>query len=225
MIKAKFTKKIVSGRGPLVLDVDLTLNAGDFIALFGASGAGKTTALKILAGLVNPDEGIIIVDNEVWFDSFQHINLPPQKRSLGFVFQEYNLFPNMTLRENLQFALRKNENEKVIDDFLDNADLKEVQDFKPSMLSGGQKQRVAIIRALIRQPKILLLDEPFSALDLPIRLNLQKEILKMHEKFNIPTILVTHDVADVVRLSKRVFIIQDGSMKENDIEVFIRSLG
>ncbi|MEI7998317.1 MAG: ATP-binding cassette domain-containing protein [Candidatus Omnitrophota bacterium] len=217
MIEARFKKRITTGNGPVVLDINLSLGSGEFTSLFGASGAGKTTILRILAGLTNPDEGRIVVDEQVWFDSACKINIPPQRRSVGFVFQEYNLFPNMTLKENLQFALDSSQDISLIDEFLEIAGLIEVQNFKPSMLSGGQKQRAALMRALIRNPKILLLDEPFSALDLPMRWALQEEVLKIYERFKIPTLMVSHDVADVKRLSKRIFVLQDGLIKEDDL--------
>ncbi len=225
MIQATFKKKITTGDGPTVLDINLSVSIGEFTSLFGASGSGKTTILRILAGLSDPDEGHIVVDNQIWFDSKKKINLPPQQRSVGFVFQEYNLFPHMTLKENLQFALSDTTNEKSIDIFLDIAKLRDVQDFKPQTLSGGQKQRAALMRALIREPKILLLDEPFSALDLPTRWALQDELLKIHARFNIPTIMVTHDVTDVKRLSKRVLMLQAGKIKNaplmDDIKFFM----
>jgi molybdate transport system ATP-binding protein len=215
MIEARFKKKITTGNGPVVLDIQLSLPASELTSLFGPSGAGKTTILRILAGLTQPEEGLISVDGQIWFDSARHINVPPQKRSVGYVFQEYNLFPNMNLRQNLEFALGQNPDAAVIEEFLQLAGLKEVQHFKPSLLSGGQKQRAALIRALIRRPKILLLDEPFSALDLSTRGNLQKEVLRIQERFKIPTLLVSHDVADVSRLSKRILVLEDGHIKES----------
>ena len=216
MIEARFKKKIITGNGPVLLDINLSLQGGEFVSLFGASGAGKTTILRILAGLSKAEEGFIAVDGEVWFDSARKINVPAQKRSVGFLFQEYNLFPNMDLRQNLQFALRPGQGGDVVDQFLEIARLKEVQNFKPHMLSGGQKQRAALMRALVRQPKILLLDEPFSALDLPTRREVQEEVLKIQERFKISTLMVSHDVADVTRLSKRVFVLQDGVIREGD---------
>lgn len=222
MIEAKFKKKITTGNGGVVLDIKLSLQTGEFASLFGASGAGKTTILRILAGLTQPEEGFIAIDGQVWFDSFRKINILPQQRSVGFVFQEYNLFPNMTLRENLQFVLDKNQDRQLIEEFLDIAGLREVQGLKPQMLSGGQKQRAALIRALIRKPKILLLDEPFSALDIPMRLNLQAEVLKIYERFKIPTLMVTHDLADVIRLSKRIFVLQEGMIKEGDLATYVQ---
>ncbi len=215
MIDAHFKKHITTGNGNVVLDIQLSVNKGEFLALFGASGAGKSTILRIIAGLTQPDEGCIKVDDISWFDSKAKQNIEPQHRSVGFVFQEYNLFPHMTLRENLQFALDKLD-EALIDEYLNMAGLVAVQQFKPAMLSGGQKQRAAFMRALIRKPKVLLLDEPFSALDLPIRHALQDEMLKFHERFQIPTILVTHDVADVKRLAKKVLILQEGTLKHAD---------
>ena len=217
MIEARFKKKITTGDGPVVLDIDLALQPGQFTSLFGPSGAGKTTILRILAGLTDPEEGCISVDGQLWFDSARKINVLPQKRSVGLVFQEYNLFPNMDLRQNLQFALGHNQDDGMIDEFLDIAGLKEVQKFKPQRLSGGQKQRAALIRALIRRPKILLLDEPFSALDLATRRQLQEEVLKIQERFKIPTLMVSHDVADVTRLSRHILVLQDGLIKKNEI--------
>ncbi len=214
MVQFNLKKKITTGNGPVLLDINVSLGVGEFVSIFGASGAGKSTILRMLAGLAVPDAGSISVDDAVWFDSTRNINVLPQRRSIGFVFQEYNLFPHMTLRENLQFAFDGKEDSQVIDDFLNIACLTEVQGFKPQKLSGGQKQRAALIRALIRKPKLLLLDEPFSALDLPMRFTLQQEILKIHERFKIPTILVTHDAADIARLSKRVLILQEGVLHE-----------
>jgi len=224
MIVARFKKKITAGSGSLVMAVDLAVATGEFVALFGPSGAGKTTILRILAGLSDPDEGFIAVDGQVWFDSARKINQLPQERSVGFVFQEYNLFPHLTLRENLRFALDQNQDSRLIEEFLSIAGLKEVQDFKPSLLSGGQKQRAAVIRALIRRPRILLLDEPFSALDLPTRLSLQEEILRMHERFKTPTIMVTHDVADVIRMSRRVLLLEAGMIREGSVQSDLRPL-
>ena len=212
MIEAKLKKKITTGDGVVELNIDLSLRKGEFLALFGASGAGKSTILRMLAGLTRPDEGVVRVEDDVWFDSSCGVDHSPQKRSVGFVFQEYNLFPHMTLRENLLFALGKDQDIGMIDDLLERAGLKELQGFKPAMLSGGQKQRGALIRAIVRKPKILLLDEPFSALDLPMRHTLQTEIIKIHERFLIPTIMVTHDMADIARLSNRVLILQNGAL-------------
>lgn len=224
MIEARFKKHITTGNGPIVLDINLSLPLGEFMSFFGASGSGKTTLLRILAGLTNPHEGYIAVDGEVWFDSNAHINRLPQQRSVGFVFQEYNLFPHMTLRDNLQFALEATQSVAIIDEFLEIANLIQVQHFKPHMLSGGQKQRAALIRALIRKPKILLLDEPFSALDLSMRFSLQDEVLRIHERFRIPTIMVSHDVADVLRLSKRIFILENGTLTEDNLDQYKKKM-
>ena len=216
MVDIDVKKRITTGNGPVVLDIKLSLREREFVSMFGASGAGKSTILRMIAGLTSPDRGHIIIDDQIWYDSSKNVNVLTQRRSVGLVFQEYNLFPHLTLRENLQFAFDHEPDNAMINDFLGISGLSEVQGFKPTLLSGGQKQRAALIRALIRKPKILLLDEPFSALDLSMRRTLQEEILKIHERFRIPTIMVTHDVADVLRLSKRVFVLQDGKLREED---------
>jgi len=166
------------------------------------------------------DAGRIVVDGEVWFDSAAGIALPPQKRKVGFVFQDYALFPNMTVRGNLEFALDDSKDRKLIDELLDLTGLVEMQNRKPQTLSGGQRQRVALARALARKPRLLLLDEPLSALDGETRLHLQDETLKLHRLFGFTTLIVSHDLAEVFKLSDRVLtleqgrIIQDGKPAE-----------
>lgn len=195
----------------------LHVDVGEFITLFGQSGAGKTTLLRILAGLMKPKSGSVIVDGEVWFDSAKKINLPPQQRSIGFMFQEYALFPFMSVRENLLYA-DKNAN---IDELLEITELVSLADKKPESLSGGQKQRVALARALARNPKILLLDEPLSALDYSMRAKLQGELMTIHNKFHITTIMVSHDIHETMRLSDRVAMIEDGSIIKYDTPINI----
>ncbi|HEC1559629.1 TPA: ATP-binding cassette domain-containing protein [Campylobacter upsaliensis] len=195
--------------GPIKLDLDIMLNQGEISAIFGESGAGKTTLLRILAGLITPQKGFIRVGDEIWLDLKRGINLSPQKRSLGFVFQDYALFPNMSVRENLAYATQ---NQRKIDELLELIGLKELANSRPKELSGGQAQRVALARALAKEPKILLLDEPLSALDFKMRSHLQEELLKILKHFKTTALLVSHDLAEIYRLSARVLQLSGGKI-------------
>lgn len=212
MIKVKAKKSLTAGTGPMRLDIDVEIKETGISTLFGPSGVGKTTVLRMIAGLTNPDEGFIQVNGDVWFDSSRKINKPVQERQIGFVFQDYNLFPNMTVRENLQYALKNKKASSLIDEFLEMAALTELADRKPLHLSGGQKQRVALVRTLLNKPQLFLLDEPFSALDLDMRIRLQDEFLSISNRFEIPTIFVSHDISEVFKLSRRVFVMKDGKI-------------
>ncbi len=215
MIEINIIKPLYTADGIINLKVNKKINKGDFLTLFGKSGSGKTTLLRILAGLETPKSGKIVVDKEIWFDSSKKINLAPQKRDVGFVFQDYALFPNMSVKKNLEFAL-KNKNEiKKVDEILEIMEIKNLSNMKPELLSGGQKQRVALARTLMTNPKILLLDEPLSALDTTMRLKLQDELSLIHQKFNITSILVSHDISEVFKLSNRVFKINLGEIEED----------
>ena len=215
MIEIDIIKPLYTADGIINLKVNKKINKGDFLTLFGKSGSGKTTLLRILAGLETPKSGKIVVDGETWFDSSKKINLSPQKRNVGFVFQDYALFPNMSVKKNLEFAL-KNKNEiKKVDEILEIMEIKNLSNMKPELLSGGQKQRVALARTLMTNPKILLLDEPLSALDTTMRLKLQDELSLIHQKFNITSILVSHDISEVFKLSNRVFKINLGEIEED----------
>lgn len=206
----KLTKRLQGTVGDFLLDVDLRVEEGEFLTLFGRSGAGKTTLLRCLAGLEMPDSGTLRVNGDTWFDGAHGIDLPPQQRQVGFVFQDYALFPNMTVRGNLEFALRKGGNRKRIDELIDMMELGALQQRQPAMLSGGQKQRVALARALAAEPRLLLLDEPLSALDQETRLRLQDEILRLQRHFGLTTVMVSHDVSEVYKLSRRVIVIENG---------------
>jgi molybdate transport system ATP-binding protein len=215
MIEIDIIKPLYTADGIINLKVNKKINKGNFLTLFGKSGSGKTTLLRILAGLETPKSGKIVVDKEIWFDSSKKINLAPQKRDVGFVFQDYALFPNMSVKKNLEFAL-KNKNEiKKVDEILEIMEIKNLSNMKPELLSGGQKQRVALARTLMTNPKILLLDEPLSALDTTMRLKLQDELSLIHQKFNITSILVSHDISEVFKLSNRVFKINLGEIEED----------
>lgn len=210
MIFINITKYLDTAEGSINAHFELTINDGEFLTLFGPSGAGKTTLLRMIAGLEQPDSGTIVVDGEVWFDSTKKINLPPQKRSIGFVFQDYALFPTMSVRENLLFAAQTPEQRHNVDELIELVELTALADRLPSTLSGGQKQRVALARALVRHPKILLLDEPLSALDPSMRQKLQDELSLVHERLGVTTLLVSHDIAETVKLSDRLAAIESG---------------
>lgn len=210
MIVVNITKRLDTAEGSINAHFELTITDGEFLTLFGPSGAGKTTLMRMIAGLETPNSGIIEVDGEVWFDSTKKINLTPQKRSIGFVFQDYALFPTMSVRENLLFAADNAQQRSNVDELIELVELSQLSDRLPSTLSGGQKQRVALARALVRRPKILLLDEPLSALDPSMRQKLQDELSLVHKRLNITTVLVSHDISETVKLSNRIASIELG---------------
>lgn len=212
MIFINITKHLESAEGTINAVFELEITDGEFLTLFGPSGAGKTTLLRMIAGLEQPDSGKIEVDDEIWFDSTQRINLPPQKRNIGFVFQDYALFPTMSVRENLLFAASSESSKFFVDELLELTALSNLSHRRPDSLSGGQKQRVALARALVRQPKILLLDEPLSALDSAMRLKLQDELSLIHTRLGVTTLLVSHDIAETVKLSNRLAQIEAGKI-------------
>jgi molybdate transport system ATP-binding protein len=195
----------------LHLHVQTVLKSGEFVALVGPSGAGKTTMLRMLAGLTEPDAGKIVVDGEVWFDAAKKISLAPQRRSIGFVFQDYALFPNLTVRQNVGYALGKHE-KAWLDDLLGLTGLTTLHDRSPATLSGGQKQRVALARAIARKPKLLLLDEPLSALDIDLRVQLQEELARLQSRFGFTTVMVSHDLGEVFKLAQQVLRIDHGKI-------------
>ncbi|MBX2941741.1 MAG: ATP-binding cassette domain-containing protein [Cyclobacteriaceae bacterium] len=208
----QFTKKLNAANGHFRLEVDAEITEGNLITLYGESGAGKTSILRMLAGLLQPERGYLKVGEEVWYSAEEKINLSPQQRKIGIVFQDYALFPNMTVRQNLEFALYKNQDKRVIAELVDLIELGDLQYRRPETLSGGQKQRVALARALVRRPKLLLLDEPLSALDKAMRDKLQNYILKLHRNFNLTTFLVSHEVKEVFKMSNEVWVLKDGKI-------------
>ncbi len=224
MLDIQLKKSLHGADGPMAIDVSLTVAAGEFITLFGESGAGKTSILRMLAGLMAPDAGRIQVGEEVWYDNARGIALSPQRRSVGLVFQDYALFPHLTVRENLEFAVAGKGEQAFIAKLLEMTNLVDLAGKKPATLSGGQKQRVALARALARRPRLLLLDEPLSALDLASRLRLQDELQQLHREFGTTTILVSHELSEVFKLSQRVFQLAAGKVIKSGTpeEVFIR---
>lgn len=212
MIEFRINKKLQSATGEIILNLDFQVQKHSFVTLYGASGSGKTTTLQVLSGLIKPEQGFIKVNNAVWFDTTSKINLVPKKRKIGYVFQDYALFPNMTVRENLNFALEKGQDKNIVDELLLTMEINALQHQRPSQLSGGQQQRVALARALVRQPDILLLDEPLSAIDTEMRLKLQDYLLLAHQKYKLTTILVSHDIAEIYKLSDQVVVIDNGTI-------------
>ena len=225
MIHVSLSKKLQSASGEMLLDVNFTIEKQKFVTLYGKSGAGKTSILKMLAGIFLPDDGFIKVGDEEWFNKQNGINLKPQKRNLGYLFQEYSLFPNMTVGENLKFALKKGQDKNIVKDLIEIVDLGDLQFRKPDTLSGGQKQRVALARALVQKPKILLLDEPLSALDQEMRIKLQQYIIQVHREFKLTTILISHDISEIIKMSDCLIEIEDGKLKTKGLptEVFTKN--
>jgi molybdate transport system ATP-binding protein len=210
MLELSLQKRLHTAEGERILEVSLAVESGKFVTLFGPSGAGKTTVLRCIAGLTEPERGRVVVDGEIWFDSQFGIDLPPQKRKVGFVFQDYALFPHLSVRENLAIALADRREQAYVDELLDLMGIRALQSRLPATLSGGQQQRVALARALARKPRLLLLDEPLSALDAETRSRLQNEILTLQRRFGITSLMVSHTVAEVFKLSDRVFLIEAG---------------
>ena len=179
------------------------------MALVGPSGAGKTTVLRAVAGLRSPDRGRIALGDHAWFDSQTGIDLPPEARSVGLVFQEYALFPHMTVRANVAFG-----GAARVDDLLERFGISALADEKPGSLSGGERQRVALARALARDPSVLLLDEPLSALDAHTRSVVRGELQDLLAELTLPTLLVTHSFADAAALADRVGVIVSGTLRQ-----------
>ena len=204
MIEIDIHKRLFGSNGEMELDINLTIKRGEFLALAGESGAGKTTTLRILAGLES-SMGTIKVDNEIWQSN--NYSLAIQKRKIGFVFQDYALFPNMSVEKNLLFVHKDIE---LANYLLDITNLYNLKDRLPHTLSGGQKQRVSLCRAFMKRPKLLLMDEPLSALDPFMRVKLQDEILMLHKEFGTTTLMVSHDLDEIYNLSNRLIIIRDG---------------
>ena len=184
------------------------------LALLGASGCGKSMTLKCIAGIETPDCGRIVLDGVTLFDSEKRINLPPQKRRVGYLFQQYALFPNMTVVQNIRCGLRGRENaDSIIADVIHSMHLDGLENKRPAQLSGGQQQRVALARILVNEPEVLLLDEPFSALDSHLRFQLEKEVRDVVHRFGKSVLLVSHDRDEVFRLSDRIAVMRDGGIE------------
>lgn len=193
--------------------VNLEIKNGSLVALVGPSGSGKSTLLRILAGLEKPDSG------RIWLDGHDMTNLELQKREMGFVFQNYALFPHLTVSENIGFGLDIRNIEKVqkmkrVQELIQLMQLEKFVDRYPHQLSGGQRQRVALARALAIEPKVLLLDEPFAALDAKIRKQLRNWLRNLHQHISVTTLFVTHDHVEAFELAHEIIVLDKGSISQ-----------
>ena len=200
---------------PIPIDVDFTCNPGDVLAIFGPSGSGKTTILRTIAGLYRPLRALVRSGDETWTDTAAGTATPVHRRAIGFVFQEYALFPHLTAAGNVMTALGdrpRRERRERAQALLDLVHLSGRTSRRPHELSGGERQRVAVARALAREPDVLLMDEPFAAVDRAVRRGLQNDIDTLRRELRVPMILVTHDFDDVVRLATHVLLLERGIM-------------
>lgn len=207
MLRFDIQLRLRAGEHDFHLDAAHDLDEGSLLGIRGASGSGKTTLLRCLAGLYRPDSGCIGIGGETWFSSDDSVCLPPQRRSVGFVFQDYALFPNMTVMRNIQYAtgdLARTE------ELLELMQLGDIARHFPRELSGGQKQRTALARALGRRPRLLLLDEPLSALDEELRHSLGEELLRIQRETGVTAILVSHSRREIARLCSEVIELAEG---------------
>jgi molybdate transport system ATP-binding protein len=214
MIHCQLRKRLDTAQGPLTLSVDFRVRPGEILALMGPSGSGKTTLLRLLAGLERPDSGRIVGPDGIWVDTEVGAWRRPQYRPVGMVFQDYALFPNMNVRENLAYALPRGEPAAWLDELLDVMELGALAQAQPHRLSGGQQQRVALARALVRHPRLLLLDEPLSALDTQLRRRLQNYLLEVHRRYQLTIILVSHDLNEVYKIAHRALQLDSGQLRE-----------
>ena len=215
----------VQQQGPIALAAKFSCLAGELLALVGPSGSGKTTLLRAIAGLYRPAAGTVRCANQTWFDSTARICLAPQRRRVGLVFQDYALFPNLTVYGNIQVAighLPSTQHAARVQALLSLVNLTGLEQRRPATLSGGQQQRVAIARALARDPAVLLLDEPFSAVDQVTRRKLREELAQLRGSLQIPVVLVTHDLEEAAMLADRLTILHHGETLQHGMpqEVF-----
>ncbi len=205
------------------LDTAFEVPHGVITALFGPSGAGKSTILRIISGLEAADAGIITYGKDIWYDRTQRICLSPQQRSVGLVFQDFALFPHMTVKKNVAYGIKEKKRLNEINELLSLVGLSDYAHHYPAQLSGGQKQRVALIRALAMRPDLLLLDEPLSALDWETRRQLQEDLRRIVKQFQVTTLYVTHDITEVYKLADFVVIMDSGKVVKRGTpeEVFL----
>ncbi|MEB3860119.1 MAG: ABC transporter ATP-binding protein [Desulfurococcales archaeon] len=200
-------------------NVSLGVEKGEFLVILGPSGSGKTTLLRIIAGLERPTRGAVYIDGEIVADASRKINVPPQKRDVGMVFQNWALYPNMRVFDNIAFPLEikglsRQEIRKRVNEVAEVLGIEGLLDRYPRQLSGGQQQRVALARALVKNPKVLLLDEPFSNLDARVRVTARTFVKKVQRSLGITTILVTHDQADAFAVGDRIVVLNNGRIQQ-----------
>jgi molybdate transport system ATP-binding protein len=219
MIQARIRKRYAPGPGSAGFSLDIEFQSANGIAvLFGPSGGGKTLTLDSIAGFVRPDEGRILLDDHILFDGATGVHLAPRARHCGYVFQNYALFPHMTLRKNLEFAaerIPRLERHRKVNEMLEKFHLAEVSGRRPHELSGGQKQRCSIARALIGAPHLLLLDEPARGLDAPLRAELYAVLRQVRQEFGIPILLVTHDFEECFELGEEMMVVREGRIVQS----------
>ncbi len=212
-------KRLQSGGHQFNLDVEFS-SEEDITVIFGPSGAGKSLVLKMIAGLEKPDQGSVKIDRSVMFDSAQRIDMASRERNVGYLFQDYALFPHLTVEENINFSSRRalltssRKDEARLRELLDVFHLEELSKKYPAQLSGGQRQRVGLARSLMLRPSILLLDEPFAALDPLLRMQMREELKKTQRLFSIPVLIITHDPQDVAELAQRLILMDNGVVKD-----------
>ncbi|MEO0895777.1 MAG: ABC transporter ATP-binding protein [Bacteroidota bacterium] len=212
MIDVKLRKVLNGHEGDLWLDVAFQLQTGETLALYGPSGAGKTSILRMVAGHMKADGGAVQVDSQHWYDGSKGIFLPARKRNLGVVFQDYALFPHMTAAANIHFGKRKNQPNEEVDQLLEMMELKGLEDTYPQKLSGGQQQRIAIARALVSRPSLLMLDEPFSAMDQALKEKLRFMLKEIQQKFNTSILIVSHDHDMISTIADKVIVLDRGKI-------------
>lgn len=208
MLQVRIKKKL----GNFLLDVDFSMEGGIF-AILGASGCGKSMTLKCIAGIERPDEGRIVLNDRVLFDSAKRMNLPPQKRKVGCMFQDYALFPTMNVVQNIQAGMGRKPDPKKVREYITGFQLGGLEHHMPDQLSGGQKQRVAMARMLAAEPEVLLLDEPFAALDSYLKWKMEQQMLELLQKVQTPVLFVSHSRDEVYRLCDTVSCIHQGRME------------
>lgn len=212
LLEVQIHHTLHTAHGILPMEVTFTLPKAGIMALTGPSGAGKTTLLKQIAGLITPESGSISFNGKHWLDTSSQVRVPAQARNIGFVFQDYALFPHLTVLGNLLFALPNGGNPDVAHELLEITGLKGLAQRKPHEISGGQQQRVALARALVRKPDLLLMDEPFAALDTEMRFQLQDMLLRLRRQHAFSVILVTHNMGEIFRLADQVAVMDSGKV-------------
>ena len=219
MIHARIRKHFPAGLGSAAFSLEVEFKAAAGVSvLFGPSGAGKTLTLDSIAGFVKPDEGRVMLDDQILFDGASGVNVPPRARHCGYVFQDYALFPHMTLRKNLEFAAEgrpRLERHRKVNEVLDQFHIADVAGRRPHEVSGGQKQRCSIARALIGSPRLLLLDEPTQGLEAPLRAEFYDVLRQVRAEFRIPILLVTHHLEECFELGDEMFVIRDGRLVQS----------
>jgi len=213
MLEATFTRHLRD----FTMDVDITVQSGETLALIGENGSGKSTTLKILSGLMKPESGKILLNDQVLYDSGTRTHIDPEMRNISYMFQNYALFPHMTVRENIAYglAVRKRPIEEIkarTDELIGRMGLDQIADEPVTRLSGGQRQRTALARSLAPRPALLLLDEPLAALDVKTQDNMRRELASVIRAENIPCIIVTHSIIDALSIADRVSVIKRGAI-------------